>query len=208
MAIRQAVRRAHALFSMLYGGIHNRLLRTKHLEETEAWFIEERGALDGTMAKQVKLSVSSNTTDDTNYCYGGMKELFQLRKEDRKLSRSDNEDRAMGRKSWRRNSNTLDMFEDIADQMGRIAIQDEIDTLTQLLPITALRDDIKTYYDGWIAKLQGMCAVIEGEVGRSIVEMVPSPILRESPREEVQGLWGIPPQSICVVIEWLLHFFI
>lgn len=204
-AIRHALRRSHSLFSILHGGgIHQRLLRTNHLEKSVDWFIEEKGDLLGvTATHQKRISVSYSGTDlrvspQTNlkYCYGGMKELFELRREDRKLNRSDDGVQVSGRSSWRRKSNTLDMFEDIADQMGRIACQDQLETLLQLLPITSLREDIEVYYDQWIANMQGMCAVIEGGVGRSIVEMVPAPVRQDTARGQYPPM--APPPFLCL----------
>ncbi|KAL3800657.1 hypothetical protein HJC23_006119 [Cyclotella cryptica] len=195
-AIRESIRHSYSLFSLLHGGgIHERLLRTNHLEKSVDWYIDEKGnSPGGNSIRQKRMSVSYSGTNVTfsnheiskqtnmNYCYGGMKELFELRREDRKLNRSDDGVRGLGRSSWIRKSNTLEMFEDIADHMGRIACQDKIETLLQMLPITPLREDIKIYYDRWIAKMQGMCEVIEGGVGRSIVEMVPAPIRQDTAR--------------------------
>jgi hypothetical protein len=176
-AIREAVRRSHVLFSMMNGGgIHRRLLRTKHLEKSDDWLLEESGSPSDIFSGTDNRRLSVSSSEASSYCYGGMKELFELRRENRKLDRGNDEARMMGRSSWRRKSNPLDAFDDIADQMGRIACQDRIESLLQILPITSLRSDIKTYYDDWVTMMQGMCAIIEGGVGRSIVELVPTPM--------------------------------
>lgn len=174
-AIGVAVKRCHMMFSLLCGGgIHLRLLRTKYLEKADDWCIEERGSSsDITETKVNKLSMSYS---GAAYCYGGMKELFELRRKDRKLNRSNEENHLMGRLSWRRKSNPLSTFGDIADQIDRAVVQDQIESILQLLPITPLRKDIKMHYDKWLANMQGMCAIIKGGVGRSIVELVPAPI--------------------------------
>lgn len=182
VAIRNAVRHCHLLFSMLYGGgVHKRLLKTKHIEKNDDWFVEERGSLsDLSISLNVKLS--SSFSQAATYRYGGMKELFELRREHRKLNSSNDGGQLLGRSSWRRKSNPLDSFEDIADQMGRIACQDKIDSLLQILPITFLKRDIKAYYDDWLEKMEGMCAAIKGGVGRSVVEMIPKPIQQNAAR--------------------------
>jgi hypothetical protein len=213
-AIRDAVRYCHALFSMLYGGgIHRRLLQTKHLEKSDDWYSEEgdsssdvlmpnstelspgrrtsycygnavvkelfdglserrASSSDASLSGSKKLSASYDRA--TSYCYGGMKELFELRCKDRKYNNSTHdESEPMSRKSWKRRT-SFDSIEDMADQMDQIACQDRIDRLMKILPISSVRNDVKAHYDDWLAKMQGMCAVIEGGVGRSIVEMVPT----------------------------------
>lgn len=183
-ALKESLRRCHALFTIMYGGgIHRRLLHTKQLEKLNGWNIEDGERSPNTSTSTCK-NLSPSCSDPDSYCYGGMKELFHLRRNNGKLNRSSDQAYLIGRNSWRKKSDPLDAFEDIGDQLDQIACQDQINALLQILPISSLRKDITAYYDQWISKMQGMCQVIEGGVGRCIVEMVPTPLRHDTTRGE------------------------
>ena len=144
-AIRDSLRRCHALFTMVYGGgIHRRLSRTKHLEMSDDWCIDQKNnSSDNSSVKSKKLSTSSS--EISSYCYGGMKELFQLRRDEHKISISHDQESLIGRSSQTRTSNLPDAFDDKADESCNDTYKDQIDSLLQILPVTSLRKDIKTY---------------------------------------------------------------
>lgn len=205
-AIRDAVRRIHAMFSLVCGGgIHRRLLRIAHLESSEDWAlgtdgsgeVEEEGDTEDGEKGVKKLSVSSsfsrkitteddsdeNVGDNTNasynnisdYRYGGMEELFHLRREHRQSSNPSDRFGGLQRNRWASNSNSHELFNDIANNIGHNDCQRRIEKLLEVLPISLLRVDLTRFYDDWVGRLQGLCEVIEGGVGRCVVEMVPAP---------------------------------
>jgi len=125
-----------------------------------------------------------------DYRYGGMEELFSLRREHRKLSNELREDaptpqgvrfgglprdRSSGR--WGSNSNAEDLFNDIANDFGHNDVERRIENLLTLLPISNLRYDLVKFYDERVFRMQGICNIMHGGVGRCMVEMVPFPIL-------------------------------
>ena len=246
-AIREAIRHIHASFSLFFGGgIHRRLLRTKHLESREEWVTEviekptkrsspsssrnnsikvkessvwevaddkkvEPEEKDGSSSKKrrkaralKKLSSSFNSfsgddyqrkrssteeNSSADYRYGGMEELFNLRREHRKLTNELNEDedgtprfgglvRENSSGRWGSNSNAEDLFNDIANDFGLHDCDRRIQTLLNLLPITKIRKDLVQVYDDWLYRLQGVCEIMRGGAGRCLVEMVPPPICR------------------------------
>eukprot|EP00956_Cyclotella_meneghiniana_P013004 scaffold18584_cov79-Cyclotella_meneghiniana.AAC.7 len=196
-ALHESLRRCHALFSMMYGGgIHRRLLRTKQLEKSNEWCIEDGDRSSNGTSKSTCKNLSPSCSDPASYCYGGMKELFRLRHDNRKLNGSSDEAYLMGRNSWRRKSDPLAAFEEIGDQLDQIACQDQINALLKILPITSLRKDMYAYYDRWISKMQGVCQVIEGGVGRCIVEMVPTPLRRDTTRGQLPPVSHAPFVSL------------
>ena len=276
-ALREAITQIHASFSLVCGGgIHRRLLRTRHLENSEDWIweaeqldddddndnmtaVEDDDDNDNTdnhheggngtsspgkntnspssKSKFVRLSVSvsssgmeqwqdedfiatsspeknndggvktnggsshghtnnsptatadttnnqkSNHNFNCNYRYGGMKELFHIRKEYRKLANEREEVEFSPRhgglsRRWSSCNNPDDLFNDIINDIGNDDCQRRIEKLLQVLPITKLREDLTRFYDEWLVRWQSVCEVMEGGVGRCLVEMVPAPIWR------------------------------
>jgi len=130
------------------------------------------------------------------YCYGGMKELFSLRREHRKLSNELKDDRPIVRfgglrsapsKRWGSNSNAADLFNDIANDYGHDDCERRIWNLLEVLPITPLREDLVKFYDEWLGRMQGVCEIMQGGVGRCVVDMVPAPLINNSTRNPVRG---------------------
>ncbi|KAL7492672.1 hypothetical protein ACHAWT_002417 [Skeletonema menzelii] len=229
-AIQEAIRQTHSLFSLMHGGgIHRRLLRTRHLEQSKEWAmeIETDKVDDSTRDANIestdndqpprrsskaratkKLSNSLSVTDsdhsgyyqDKNgaihnrsnrhdqslqdYRYGGMKELFDLRREYREIQNKQREDEmaasrfgGMRRSSiWGSRSNAEDLFAGIANELGHNDCLNRIEKLLEVLPITSLRKDLGRFYDEWLWRMQGVCDLIKGGVGRCVVEMIPAPL--------------------------------
>jgi len=289
-AIKEAVRHIHASFSLLFGGgIHRRLLRTKHLESSKDWVLEvieddeeedsfrdsghsdkfsdkfghsdkfkikedsnweigvpsdddiddeqlvelvekesstkkvgsrqksrnlrrsTRGLSSSfTLASNIHSSFKSEDSDqmkndleenyDGDYSYGGMEELFDLRREHRTLSDdlSKGAPASRGRfgglskvNRWASSSNAEDLFNDIANDFGHNDCERRIENLLKLLPITKLREDLVAFYDARLFRMQGVCEIMQGGVGRCLVNMVPSPICQggssSSARKPVRG---------------------
>lgn len=133
-----------------------------------------------------------------DYRYGGMEELFSLRREHRKLSNELTQGRptvrfgGLERESrWASSATAEDLFNDIANDVGHNDCDRRIENLLKLLPITELREDLVKFYDEWLRRMQGVCEIIQGGVGRCVVEMVPSPMIRGgivgSARDPVRG---------------------
>jgi len=229
-AIREAIRQIHSIFSLMHGGgIHRRLLRTRHLEQSSEWAIEaEDDKVNGTTNEasgkgsanrqptrrssgariRRSLSNSMHSTDsdrnkgfyqDSNgairnssiensrnlqdYRYGGMQELFDLRREYRNIQNKQREVASSSRfggirKSsiWGSSSNAEDLFAGIANELGHSDCLNRIDKLLEVLPITKLREDLECFYDEWLWRMQGVCDIMKGGVGRCVVEMIPAPL--------------------------------
>ena len=139
-------------------------------------------------ASEKKNSIKGNiTTSNSNtgdYRYGGMEELFSLRKEHRKLSiklKDDEKDQDItygGLSRWGSSSNAEDLFNDIANDFGHHDCERRLENLLKLLPITKLREDLVNFYDDNLCRLQGVCEIMSGGVGRCVVDMIPTPIYR------------------------------
>ena len=133
--------------------------------------------------------INAHSLEDSvfvNYRYGGMMELFSLRREHRKLSNRIMEGTprigrsgALGRATWVSSSNAADLFNDVADDVGHNDWKRRIKNLLKILPITRLREDLVVFYDEWLLKMQGVSEMIQGGVGRCVVDMVPSPICQD-----------------------------
>ena len=233
LAIQQAIRQIHSLFSLMHGGgVHRRLLRARHLEQSAEWAMEveddnlnvsadivcENSASNGhgnrrrqSRARITRKLSQSQTSEDSNsdnqngfyqdsngafrrsqveinhkqqyYRYGGMKELFQLRREYREIKEKQREVESSTRfggirKSamWGSSSNAEDLFAGIANELGHNDCLTRIDKLLEVLPITKLREDLECFYDEWLWRMQGVCDIMKGGVGRCVVELVPPPL--------------------------------
>ncbi|KAL9179602.1 LOW QUALITY PROTEIN: hypothetical protein ACHAXT_008892 [Thalassiosira profunda] len=241
-AMKEAVRRIHTAFSLLRGGgIHRRLLHTRHLEGSEEWVLEvfenedreecsvTSSSLDGknklnrsnplsgkddavweatgdkqpeeprgnsreSRSLKKKLSASCSRHEDSEYRYGGMEELFALRRERRKLSNKLKDDHTAPRSGglegsangWGSKQSAEALPNDIADNLCQSDCERRIAQLLKVLPITQLRKDLVEFYDDRLCRLQGVCEVMRGGTGRCLVEMVPPP-LGHSTIEPVRG---------------------
>ena len=129
-----------------------------------------------------KVVLDNDYTGD--YRYGGMQELFNLRREYRKLSTELRENKSdlrasFGKSRWGSSSNAEDLFNDIANDLGHDDCQRRIENLLKLLPITALREDLVNFFDEKLFQMQSFCEIMHGGVGRCVVEFVPYPIRPE-----------------------------
>ena len=249
-AIQEAIRQIHSLFSLMHGGgIHRRLLHTRHLEQSKEWAMEvEDDKVNGSANNDVSVKNSANrqptrristaritrklsnsliSTDsdkdngiyqDTNgsfhkkssehdhhlqdYRYGGMKELFDMRREYREIQNKQREQESSSRfggirKSaiWGSSSNAEDLFAGIANALGHNDCLHRIDKLLKVLPITTLREDLQCFYDEWLWRMQGVCDLMKGGVGRCVVEMIPAPLfsLQSSTIKDVPVRGQHPP---------------
>ena len=116
-----------------------------------------------------------------DYRYGGMQELFNLRREHRKLSMELRENKSdlrasFGKSRWGSSSNAEDLFNDIANDLGHDDCERRIENLLKVLPITALREDLVKFFDEKLFQMQSICEIMQGGVGRCVVEFVPYPI--------------------------------
>ena len=230
-AIQEAIRQTHSLFSLMYGGgIHRRLLHTRHLEQSVEWAVEmEEGRFNSSMQdfnekyveeyrperfkprKRISKKMSNSNCisqnennqiyEDVNsalresfkvnndhylkdYRYGGMKELFELRREYRKIRNKQREEESTMKNGdlrrtsmWGSCATADDLLAGISDQFfGHSDVLNRIDKLLDVLPITSLRQDLECYYDEWIWRMQGICDIMKGGVGRCVVEMIPAPL--------------------------------
>jgi hypothetical protein len=228
-AITKSIRQIHAVFSIMFGGgIHRRLLRSKHLERSndidsihdndgmptnysdtliiEDDTIQELATPNGLNErvessslenihlrnsgwKLQKLSTSifnreagkQNSLSGDDYRYDGVEKLFNLRREHRKLMCE-----------LRYASGANDSVIEIADTLDGIVndvelsdwerrrrhCEDRIHSLLKRLPITKLREDLVKFFDKWLFEMQDVSEIIQGGVGRCVVDMVPSPIRR------------------------------
>jgi len=146
--------------------------------------------------------MENHQTEDNSfgdYRYGGMEELFSLREEHRKLTNALKEDSMpreedsmpMARsrdgrfggmastksRKWTSSRNAEDLFNDIANDYGHPECERRIENLLKVLPITHLREDLLKFYDEWLSRMQGVCEIMQGGVGRCVVDMVPSPLI-------------------------------
>lgn len=248
-AIQESIRQIHSLFSLMHGGgIHRRLLRTRHLEQSKEWAMEveddnfnsslndisresngnvqPRPIARSNARKTRQLSNSISITDSDNhdyyqdkdgaihnrsnmhdqnlqdYRYGGMKELFDLRREYRKIQNNHREEGPKARfggmrmtSRWGSCSNANDLFNGIADELGHSACTNRIDKLLEVLPITTLRKDLGRFYDDWLWRMQGVCDIMKGGVGRCVVEMIPAPLfsLQSSIKTDIPVRGQHPP---------------
>jgi hypothetical protein len=129
-AIQEAIQQIHSLFALMHGGgIHRRLLRTRHLEQSKDWVVEIDNVNDSTKGSEkiasgqdmrrnsqerISTKLSSNNKQDgfyqdsngparrsssehnqllQYYRYGGMKELFDLRREYREIQNKQREEK-------------------------------------------------------------------------------------------------------------------
>lgn len=144
-----------------------------------------------------------------DYRYGGMEELFSLRKEHRKLTNALKEDSVpmevdsmpMARSrndrfggmastknhKWTSSRNAEDLFNDIANDYEHPECERRIENLLNVLPITHLREDLVKFYDEWLSRMQGVCEIMQGGVGRCVVDMVPSPLIVSPAIAPVRG---------------------
>lgn len=239
----KSIRRIHAVFSMMFGGgIHRRLLRTKHLEQSNDWVIDylthddvgmptnnsdpliieddaiqelaipnggwiERGESSSSENHHhrnsgwnlQKLSSSifnredgkQNSPSGDDYRYGGVEELFNLRSEHRKLMcefryTSGANVNAIETERLNSNSDVADMLDGIVNDVERSDwerrlrdCEHRIHSLLNILPITKLREDLVKFYDKSLIEMQDVNEIIQGGVGRCVVDMVTSPIRRE-----------------------------
>lgn len=245
LAIQQAIRQIHSLFSLMHGGgIHRRLLRTRHLEQSEEWAMEveddkinENSASNGhgnrrrrSRARITRKLSQSQTSEDSNsdnqngfyqdsngafrrsqgeinhqqqyYRYGGMKELFELRREYREIKEKQREVESSTRfggirKSamWGSSSNAEDLLAGIANEFGHNDCLSRIDKLLEVLPITKLREDLECFYDEWLWRMQGVCDIMKGGVGRCVVELVPPPLFSLRTMKDVPVRGQHPPRA-------------
>ncbi|KAL3774726.1 hypothetical protein ACHAW5_009552 [Stephanodiscus triporus] len=111
---------------------------------------------------------------DGDYRYGGMKELFALRRERRALANN----KQTAERRWSSASDPDELFNEVAKNLGLVDCDRRIEALLRVLPIAALREKLARHYDYHLRRMQGMCEVIGGGVGRCAVELVPPPITR------------------------------
>jgi hypothetical protein len=250
-AIQEAIRQIHSFFSLMHGGgIHRRLLRTRHLEQSSEWAMEVeddkgngstyydangKGSANGQSRRRSSramirrnLSNSVHSTDsatnngfyqDSNgairkssiahnpnlqdYRYGGMKELFDLRREYREIQNKQREEVSSSKfggvrrmsSMWGSSANAEDLFAGIANEFGHNDCLNRIDKLLEVLPITKLREDLECFYDEWLWRMQGVCDIMTGGVGRCVVEMIPAPLfsLQSSAMRDIPVRGQHPP---------------
>jgi len=139
---------------------------------------------DGGAAASIRKMMMVEDDYSGDYRYGGMKELFDLRREHRKLlhecgsSENNNTDmrESFSKKRWASAGSAQDLFNDIANDFGQHDCERRIENLLQLLPITALRKDLVDFMDDRLFRMQKVCETIQGGVGRCLVESIPYPI--------------------------------
>ena len=126
-----------------------------------------------------------------NYRYGGMEELFALRRERRSLAKDEQAEFA---RRWSSGSSVDELFNEVGSDIGRADCDRRIEALQRILPITTLREALAGHYDDRLRRMQGACeATGGGGVGRRVVEAVPPPIARRgrgvgtTPSEPVGG---------------------
>ena len=243
LAITKSMQQKHAVFSLMFGGgIHRRLIQTKHLEDSNDWVIED---IDGTpmnnhdtlnikteIIQTTKTSNSSdakslecssteqrirckpiwnlkrlststdnrissnssrghgknNTDSSVDYRYGGVEELFKLRREHRKLMselryKRDELGSMNVTDRWGSNSDTAYLLDEVVNEAQsndwicrHNHCTRRIDSLLKMLPLTKLRADLIKFYDQWLLEMQDINEIIQGGVGSCVVNMVPSPI--------------------------------
>ncbi|KAL3826751.1 LOW QUALITY PROTEIN: hypothetical protein ACHAXA_009360, partial [Cyclostephanos tholiformis] len=103
------------------------------------------------------------------YRYGGMEELFALRRERRDLLTRD----PLFRRRWSSSSNS-----DVEKDLRCVDCDRRIEALLPILPITALRDALAGHYDDRLRRIQAVCDATGGSAGRRSVEAVPPSIVR------------------------------
>ena len=132
--------------------------------------------------------ISSFDDDHETKCahvYPGIATLYKRRKELRKFR----EKLTSSRIDAGLYDSSLDA--DAAKTIGNLeekvsAAQERIDAVLSVLPLSALRKDLKAYYDKTITNAGAICALLAGQsVGRCTVDLIPSP-----------GL-SLPPQLSC-----------
>ncbi|KAK1736172.1 hypothetical protein QTG54_013308 [Skeletonema marinoi] len=139
-----------------------------------------------------------------DYRYGGMKELFDLRREYREIQSKHREEEISSRfggirktSRWGSSSNAEDLFAGIANELGHNDCLNRIDKLLEVLPITTLRKDLECFYDEWLWRMQGVCDIMKGGAGRCVVEMIPAPLfsLQSSTMRDIPVRGQHPPQA-------------
>jgi len=139
---------------------------------------------DGGAAASIRKMMMVEDDYSGDYRYGGMKELFDLRREHRKLlhecgsGENNNTDmrESFSKKRWASAGSAQDLFNDIANDFGQHDCERRIENLLKLLPITALREDLLNFMDDRLFRMQKVCETIQGGVGRCLVEFIPYPI--------------------------------
>lgn len=127
-SIKNVILRIHTEFALMNGGggIHRSLLRTRRLECTNEWTM-------GDVVRPPRKISTSYVTNNNDWRYGGMEELFELRRERRKITRDTSS-----------NSPTSLIDCDLRIRM-----------ILRLLPMTTLRAELVVHFDDRLRHIVG-----------------------------------------------------
>jgi hypothetical protein len=154
LAIRTSVRKCHEFFCLLRGGIH------------ETLSAPPRTASENDQHKNDEARVLAATNGEKQSpTYPGMDQLYSLRKQARRLK-------------WE-TSRTRDLTSQEEDATLIASLEEKIRCLAESLPIHALRMQLRTHYDEYIADASFLAATT-GVLHRSLVENVPVPITMQT----------------------------
>jgi hypothetical protein len=128
ISIKNVIQRIHTEFALFNGGggVHRSLLRTKRLECTSEWMM-------GDVVRTPRKMSTSYVTSNNDWRYGGMAELFELRRERRKITQVTSS-----------NSPT-----------SLIDCDHRIRMLLRVLPMTTLRAALVAHYDNRVRHIVG-----------------------------------------------------
>lgn len=143
-------------------------------------------------------SVNNLNENKSTHSYPGMAMLYKFRKELRKSSERLTASRIDA--GLYDSSLCADATKTIGNLEKKMsAAQERIDTLLAVLPLSALRNDLKAYYDNTITNAGAICALLAGQsVGRCTVDLIPSPGLSLAPR--LSSLPNDPPPSTSALL--------
>ena len=128
ISIKNVILRIHTEFALMNGGggIHRSLLRTRRLECTNEWTM-------GDVVRPPRKMSTSYVTNNNDWRYGGMAELFELRRERRKITRDTSS----------------------KSPTSLIDCDHRISMLCRVLPITTFRAELVVHYDDRLRHIVG-----------------------------------------------------
>ena len=161
LAVKTSIETCHAQFCLLRGGIHY------HLSRASPGVVDRRNAKptnNNNIVQSTLMNILlSKGNEQKKDVYPGMAELYNLRKQVRKLKRD------LSR------SNDANRRGEVEDSIAKL--EERLQLLAATLPIYSLRQQLKTHYDEYIADAS-LVSAATGVMHCSLVENVPALIAK------------------------------